>query len=107
MSKNSKLVYSTDKGRIKDTPEQPIAPETDGKIRVKRETKGRKGAGVSIVEGLTLEAKPLKALAKQLKQHCGTGGTIKEYTIEIQGDHREKIVAFLCKKGYNAIKAGG
>jgi len=107
MKSNSKLVYSTDQGRIKAEVEKPKPPSGDGKIRVKRETKGRKGAGVSIVEGLTLDEKELKTLAKQLKQHCGTGGTIKNFTIEIQGDHRDKIVSFFISKGFNAVKSGG
>ncbi len=107
MQKNNKLVYSTDQGRIKTEEVKPQAPSGDGKVRVKRETKGRKGAGVSIVEGLSLDEKAFKILAKQLKQHCGTGGTIKNFTIEIQGDHRDKIVAFLISKGFNTVKSGG
>lgn len=107
MNKNSKLVYSTDQGRIKSDIEKPKQPISDGKVRVKRETKGRKGAGISLVEGLELDEKALKTLAKDLKQHCGSGGTTKHFTIEIQGDHRDKIVSFLKDRGFNVIKSGG
>ncbi len=81
-------------------------PNTDGKIRVERSTKGRKGKGVSLIKGLPLESGPLKELAKKLKQKCGTGGTIKEGVVEIQGDHRDFLVEELNKLGYKAKKAG-
>lgn len=116
---NSKLVYSTELGRIcpscgKQSAEctcqrkntNPI-PKNDGKIRVERSTKGRKGKGVTLVTGLPLENNSLKELAKKLKQKCGTGGTVKNGVIEIQGDHRDLLVESLNTLGYKAIKAGG
>ncbi len=105
--KNSRLVYSTDQGRIKETSKTAVTTKGDGIVRLKRETKGRKGAGVILVEGLDLPEKELKALAKQLKQHCGTGGAIKNGIIEIQGDQRDKIAAFLEKAGHTVKIAGG
>jgi translation initiation factor 1 len=71
---------------------------------VSLETSGRNGKGVTIVTGLTLAPAPLEDLGKALRQACGTGGTVKDGVIEIQGDHREKIVAALAKKGIQARK---
>ncbi len=114
--KNSKLVYSTDMGRTCPNCEEAIAdctcnddspPEGDGIVRIHLETKGRKGKGVSIVKGLPLDKSALKALAKELKQKCGVGGSVKEFDIEIQGDHRDQLLSLLQKKGYTVKKSGG
>ncbi len=116
---DTRLVYSTASGRICPSCTRPSAdcickkknrqtnPFDDGKIRVERSTRGRKGKGVSLVRGLPLEDAPLKALAKNLKQRCGTGGTVKNGVIEIQGDHRDLLVEHLNTLGYKAVKAGG
>ena len=105
-NKESRLVYSTDAGRIKETlTEQPI--ETDGIVRIRRETSGRKGKGVTTITGFDLDAAALKTLAKQLKQKCSTGGTVKDGVIEIQGDHRDKLKAELEKLGHTVKLAGG
>lgn len=101
------IVFSTDKGRIKPEKKKPEAPKGDGIVRVGRETKGRKGSGVSIITGVSLHPEGLKDLAKTLKQKCGTGGTVKGRTIEIQGDHRDLLVSELQKLGYTVKKAGG
>jgi translation initiation factor 1 len=104
--KESRLVYSTDTGRIKETlSEQPI--ETDGIVRIRRETKGRKGKGVTTVSGVGLAEAELKTLAKKLKQKCSTGGTVKDGVIEIQGDHRDTLKTELEKLGHNVKLAGG
>ena len=99
MSKNTRLVYSTESGRIKPgaSPQQR-QPEGDGIARIRRETKGRKGKGVTTISGLALPAAELKALARELKQLCGTGGSIKNGVIEIPGDKRELIKAALESK---------
>ena len=76
-------------------------------MRIRRETKGRKGKGVTTVSGIGLAKADLKTLAKQLKQKCSTGGTVKDGVIEIQGDHREKLKAELEKLGHNVKLAGG
>jgi len=74
---------------------------------VERQTKGRKGSGVSVVSGLPLDETGLKLLAKDLKQACGSGGTVKDGRIEIQGDHRDLLVNELKKRGYDAKRSGG
>lgn len=107
MSKNSRLVYSTDKGRIPETPEQKQIPQGDGIVRLRLETKGRKGKGVTTISGLGLAEAELKNLSKQLKQICGSGGSVKDFVIEIQGDHRSQLQAHLEKLGYKTKLAGG
>lgn len=101
------LVFSTDSGRI--TPDQPpeSQPTGDGIVRIRRETKGRKGKGVMTISGLLLDAKALKILAKDLKKFCGCGGSVKNGIIEIQGDNREAIKGFLEKKKFTVKLAGG
>lgn len=104
---NSRLVYSTDQGRVNEKkPNAPI-PEGDGIIRLRRETKGRNGKGVTCIQGFELDEKDLKLLAKKLKKVCGTGGTAKAGTIEIQGDQREKLKTALEGMGYQVKLAGG
>ena len=116
-NKKSGLVYSTDQGRMCPHCRHPLtdcrcqqnasAPSGDGVVRIKRETKGRKGKGVSLVTGVPLAGDELKALAKKLKQSCGVGGTVKDGVIEVQSDNREKIKAELEKAGYTVKLAGG
>ena len=79
----------------------------DGIIRIRRESKGRKGKTVTTVFGFDLDMENLKYLAKSLKQHCGTGGSAKAGIIVIQGDHRDKIKKFLERQGYAVKLAGG
>ena len=76
-------------------------------MRVGRQTKGRRGKGVTVVTGVPLSGPDLAKLAKTLKQRCGTGGTVKDGVIEIQGDHRDKLVADLTKQGFTVKRAGG
>ncbi len=83
------------------------APAGDGVVRVSRETKGRGGKAVTLVKGLALPADALAALGKQLKAACGSGGTVKEGVIEIQGDHIEKVMATLKAQGHTVKRAGG
>ncbi len=79
----------------------------DGIVRVARATKGRKGKCVTVITGIPLDSDGLKKLARQLKQKCGAGGTVKDATIEIQGDHRDTLIAELKKQGYTAKHSGG
>ncbi len=79
----------------------------DGIVRVGRETKGRKGKGVTVITGLPLDEQGLQKLATDLKQRCGAGGTVKGNTIEIQGDHRDLLVADLTARGYAVKRSGG
>jgi translation initiation factor 1 len=110
------LVYSTDTGRMCPDCRQPVAsctcklaviPSGDGTVRVSRETKGRGGKGVTLVKGVLLDAAALIALGKQLKTACGTGGTVKEGIIEVQGDHVERVMELLRARGYTVKRAGG
>ncbi|RUO22654.1 stress response translation initiation inhibitor YciH [Aliidiomarina iranensis] len=103
----SRLVYSTDQGRIGEPEAEPVIPETDGIVRIRRETKGRKGKGVTVIEGLGLSENDLKPLAKALKKRCSVGGSVKEFTIEIQGDQRETCMQYLQQQGYKVKLSGG
>ncbi len=105
-NKDSRLVYSTDVGRIQESVQSQVSL-TDGIVRIRRETKGRKGKGVTTVSGIDLPEPDLKILAKQLKQKCSTGGTIKSGVIEVQGDHRDLLKKELEKRGHNVKLAGG
>ncbi|RUO21425.1 stress response translation initiation inhibitor YciH [Aliidiomarina haloalkalitolerans] len=103
----STLVYSTDAGRIEPEKENQQPPKGDGIVRIQRETKGRKGKGVTVIRGLELDPEALKTLAKALKQRCGVGGSVKEFTIEIQGDQRDACKAYLEQQGFKVKLAGG
>lgn len=107
--KNSKLVYSTESGKVKkESPKEQSSPlPRDGIIRLMRQTKGRKGKGVTLIDGLPLATKELKKLAKVLKQKCGCGGAVKNGIIEIQGDHRDTLEQELVTRGYKVKRAGG
>jgi len=107
MPKDTRLVYSTDQGRIKEPKPSQTFSEGDGIVRIRRETKGRKGSGVTTVTGIPGDATTLKTIAKQLKQLCGSGGSIKDGVIEIQGDHREAIKIRLASEGFTVRLAGG
>ncbi|HKI61876.1 MAG TPA: translation initiation factor [Mariprofundaceae bacterium] len=122
MSQDRKLVYSTEHGSLeKPMPgkgkfgKKPAAikaqpsiknPAKQG-VRIRRESKGRGGKQVCIISGLSLGEKELKALLKTLKGHLGTGGALKGGELEIQGDHREKILGLLEREGFKAKLAGG
>ncbi|MFM2480003.1 stress response translation initiation inhibitor YciH [Celerinatantimonas sp. YJH-8] len=103
----SQLVYSTEQGRIKPEPEAEPIPKGDGIIRIRRETKGRKGKGVTVLNGFGIPQEELKTIAKALKKHCGVGGSVKEYTIEIQGDQRLAIEKWLADHQYRFKRNGG
>lgn len=111
------LVYSTDSGRMCPDCRQPVAqcscrassarPAPDGIVRVSRQTKGRAGKGVTLVTGVALDDAALVALGKQLKTACGSGGTVKDGVIEVQGDHCERVMGLLQTQGYKVKRAGG
>ncbi len=103
---NSKLVYSTDVGRIKeeDRVEEPVG---DGNVRVRPEKKGRGGKAVTVISGLPLAGNDLKAYAKKLKKRCGGGGAVKDGNVELQGDHVDVMVTYLLQEGYSAKRSGG
>lgn len=110
------LVYSTESGRMcpgcrlpvaSCTCGQAAAPPGDGIVRVSRETKGRGGKAVTVVRGLALDAASLVKLGQQLKAACGSGGTVKDGVIEVQGDHTAKVMALLQAQGHKPKRAGG
>jgi translation initiation factor 1 len=112
------LVYSTDAGRMCPVCRQPVAAcrcgalraaarAGDGIVRVSRESKGRGGKTVTLVRGLALDAAALAALGKRLRTACGAGGTLKEGVLELQGDHAERVAAWLAAEGWTVKRAGG
>ncbi|MFH0729341.1 MAG: translation initiation factor Sui1 [Pseudomonadota bacterium] len=119
---NSRLVYSTDQGRIcpdckkstsvctcknkKKEVKKPLS-RVDGIVRISREAKGRNGKTVTTITGVPLDGEALQAFSADLKKRCGTGGTVKDGVIIIQGDHREVLSQEIKKKGFPVKLAGG
>jgi translation initiation factor 1 len=112
------LVYSTETGRMCPDCRHPIAdctckagakaaPVGDGNVRVSRQSKGRGGKTVTLVKGLALDPVALAALGKQLRTACGSGGTVKDGIVEIQGDHCDLVMQTLDKLGHQPKRAGG
>jgi translation initiation factor 1 len=110
------LVYSTDVGRTCPLCRRAVAAcicgikpvhKGDGVVRVNRETQGRGGKAVTVVRGLGLEADALVAMGKRLKAACGAGGTAKDGVLEVQGDHVDKVIAWLQKEGRVVKRSGG
>lgn len=95
----------TDEDLRRARPSQPKGG--DGRVRVRRETAGRKGKGATTIHGVPGDAAALKALARELKQRCGVGGSVKDGVIELQGDHRDTVVEVLRAKGLDVVLAGG
>jgi len=130
MSRDNRLVYSTEHGQLGKAMENRLAgkpannkrggkgkaqpqaaasivnPAKQG-VRIRRESKGRGGKSVCVIDGLPLDEKGLKALTKKLKGQLGAGGAVKGACIEIQGDHRDKLLALLEREGFKAKLAGG
>jgi translation initiation factor 1 len=116
-AKDGDLVYSTEPGAMCPGCGRPVAactcrsqkvaPKGYGVVRVGRETKGRKGKGVTVITGVPLDAAGVLQLAARLKRRCGSGGTVKDGVIEIQGDHRDIVVAELQKEGWTVKRSGG
>jgi translation initiation factor 1 len=122
---NSRLVYSTGKGRICPECGRPASgcrcktkksgkagarsagTAGDGIVRIKREVKGRKGKAVTTVSGVSLEKEDLLQLAKDLKRRCGAGGSVKDGVVVIQGDHRQTLFEEIHRLGYPVKLAGG
>lgn len=109
---DSQLIYSTDKGSICPNCSKPIKecvcrqlqrnalPVTSGKVKIRHETAGRKNKGTTIIYNLPLSIEQLDKLAKNLKSTFGTGGTVKDHTIELQGDQRARVAVELRRLGY-------
>jgi len=117
LNKGAGLVYSTEFGKICPGCNKPIVKcicrkkqpisKSDGIVRLMRETKGRKGKGVTLITGVPLDNEGLKKFAKSLKKKCGSGGSLKNGVIEIQGDHRDVLEKELGRLGYKVKRAGG
>ena len=118
--RDDSLVYSSQHGRMcprcdrtsaRCSCETPRAastpPGSDSVVRVGRSSKGRKGKPVTTVTGLPLAREEMRALAAELKRRCGSGGTLKDGVIEIQGEHRDTLVAELETRGYRVVRSGG
>jgi translation initiation factor 1 len=117
MARGNGVVYSTEHGRMCPACGKPVGEcvcrqektisAGDGIVRLSRETKGRKGKGVTLITGVGLDKQGLQKLAADLKRRCGAGGTVKGDTIEIQGDHRDLLLEELSKRGCTVKRAGG
>ncbi len=115
--KETGLVYSTEFGKMCPECNQSKSkcicrrtksiPESDGLVRLMRQTKGKKGKGVTLISGIPLDHGELKNLMQSLKKKCGSGGTLKEGIIEIQGEHRDMLEKELVCLGYKVKRAGG
>ena len=103
------LVYSSDGSHLPKKKTKPTQPKTQSKhqVRVWKEKKGRKGKVVTVVSGLAFAAQDLKTLAGEFKKLCGSGGSVKNENIEIQGDHTQDILDALTDRGICAKRAGG
>jgi translation initiation factor 1 len=118
-----RLVYSTDSGRVNTCPtcgqpykqcrcdqsttSQLVPKKSDGIVRIMRDHKHRGGKTVTVISGVPASIEAIATLAQQLKKLCGSGGTVKDGVIEIQGDHCEKVQAKLSEMGYKVKRAGG
>jgi translation initiation factor 1 len=113
------IVYSTGAGRMCPGCRRPVAQcvcktaaakavrADAGTVRVSRQTQSRAGKAVTLITGLPLPAGELETLARELKRHCGSGGTVKDGVIEIQGEHRDAVIAQLARRGITAKRSGG
>jgi len=115
---NSKTVYTTEAGRMCPNCGQPISScncrqrkasnqQGDGIVRITLDRKGRGGKVVTVISGLSGTGHELRELISELKRYCGTGGTLKDNNVEIQGDHREVLIQYLNSKGIRNIKRVG
>ena len=108
-SSNARPVYSTTDGDLRKARDPAVRArlEGDGRVRVRRETKGRKGKGATTISGVPVDDAALRELAGRLKKRCGVGGSVSDGVIELQGDHREVVVTLLRAEGYDVVLAGG
>jgi translation initiation factor 1 len=108
---DNRIVWSSDQGDLRKKEDSHRSansrPPGQQTVYLHRDSKGRRGSSVTLLKNLSLSPTDLKELAKRLKQACGSGGTVKEGVIEIQGEHREKIAEELQKMGYKVKIAGG
>jgi translation initiation factor 1 len=107
--RDSRVVWSSDDGDLRKArdPGLKARRQAGGRVKVKRETSGRRGKAVTTVHDVPLDDAGLKELAGRLKKRCGVGGSVKDGVVELQGDHRDVVVEVLRADGYDAVLAGG
>jgi translation initiation factor 1 len=114
--RNSRLVYTSDGGSFKDSRRETLGSRAsgsasrlpdDGVVRISRDRAGRGGKVVTVIHGLPERGAALEARGSELRRLCGAGGTVKDGTVEIQGDHRDRVAQHLCALGYTVKLAGG
>jgi translation initiation factor 1 len=109
---DTRVVWSSSDGDLRKARDPGVrraraAAQSGGRVKVRRETSGRRGKAVTTVAGVPLDDDGLRALAGRLKKRCGVGGSVKDGVIELQGDHRDVVLEVLCADGYDAVLAGG
>jgi translation initiation factor 1 len=107
--RDTRVVWSSDDGDLRRArdPQEKARLSGDGRVRVRRETSGRRGKAVTTVSGVPIKDDELRALAGRLKKRCGVGGAVKDGVIELQGDHRDTVVEVLRADGFDVVLAGG
>jgi translation initiation factor 1 len=106
---DAKVVWSTTDGDLRKARDPQVVAHraAGGRVKVRRETAGRRGKAVTTVSGVPLDDAALRELAGRLKKRCGVGGSAKDGVIELQGDHRDAVVELLRADGYDVVLAGG
>jgi translation initiation factor 1 len=109
---DTRVVWSSSDGDLRKARDPGVrraraAAQSGGRVKVRRETSGRRGKAVTTVAGMPLDDDGLRALAGRLKKRCGVGGSVKDGVIELQGDHRDVVLEVLGADGYDAVLAGG
>jgi translation initiation factor 1 len=109
MARDDRMVYSSSDGDLRKArdPALKARKAADGRVKVKRETSGRRGKAVTTIYDVPLADDGLKELAGRLKKRCGVGGSVKDGVIELQGDHRNVVIDVLKADGYDVVAAGG
>ena len=107
--RDNRVVYSTTDGDLRKArdPVEQARLQGGGRVKVRRETSGRRGKAVTTVSNVPLRDAELKELAGRLKKRCGVGGSVKDGVVELQGDHRDVVVEMLRGEGYDVVLAGG
>lgn len=107
--RDNRVVYSTTDGDLRKArdPVEQARLQGGGRVKVRRETSGRRGKAVTTVSNVPLRDAELKELAGRLKKRCGVGGSVKDGVVELQGDHRDVVVEVLRGEGYDVVLAGG
>jgi translation initiation factor 1 len=108
-TRDTRVVWSSDDGDLRKARDPGLKARraAGGRVKVRRETSGRRGKAVTTVADVPLDDDGLKELAGRLKKRCGVGGSVKDGVIELQGDHRDAVLEVLKADGYDAVLAGG